>query len=355
GRMAEDSGFEFALISDHFHPWTDAQGQSPFVWSVIGALAHATRRLVIGTGVTCPTMRTHPAIIAQAAATSAAMLEGRFFLGVGTGENLNEHVVGARWPTVDVRQEMLEETVAVIRQLWQGGYQDHHGRFYTVENARLYTLPSELPDLIVAAAGSKAARLAGRIGDGLVCTSAGRELVKAFDGAGGKGKPRYAELTVCWAGDDRSARRTAHRQWPTAAMNWPLSTDLAVPAHFEAVAEMLTEDAVAEEIPCGPDPERLLEAIREYEKAGFYHLCIHQVDSDQEASCGFTPTRSCRGSPAGAEKRRRRGTRNAPRRMKGGLCSWLAARSVVTITTRPSTSTWLAPTTPSIPSSARSI
>jgi len=287
GRMAEEHGFEFALISDHFHPWTDAQGQSPFVWSVIGALAHVTKRLVVGTGVTCPTMRLHPVVVAQAAATSAAMLEGRFFLGVGSGENLNEHVAGARWPAVDVRQEMLEEAVAVIRQLWQGGYQDHHGRYYTVENARLYTLPSEPPALLVAAAGPEAAKLAGRIGDGLVCTSAERELVQAFNGTGGKGKPRYAELTVCWAESERSARRTAHRQWPTAAMEWPLSTDLALPAHFQTVAKMVTEDAVAEEIPCGPDADAHLEAIREYEKAGFDHLCIHQVGPDQAGFMRF--------------------------------------------------------------------
>src|SRR5438874_1921006 len=150
GRMAEDNGFEFALISDHFHPWVDAQGQSPFVWSVIGGLAQATRRLVVGTGVTCPTIRVHPAIVAQAAATSMAMLEGRFFLGVGTGESLNEHVVGARWPAIEDRKEMLEEAVAIIRQLWRGGYQDHHGRHYTVENARLYTLPSRPPAIMVA-------------------------------------------------------------------------------------------------------------------------------------------------------------------------------------------------------------
>ena len=287
GAMAEQSGFEFALISDHFHPWTDAQGQSPFVWSVIGALAHATRRLVIGTGVTCPTMRIHPVNVAQAAATSAAMLDGRFFLGVGTGENLNEHVVGARWPSIEVRQAMLEEAVTVIRKLWEGGYQDHHGDFFTVENARLYTLPSEAPDIMVAAAGPKSAALAGRIGDGLVCTSPQAGLVQAFNRAGGKGKPRYAELTVCWAADERSARRTAHRQWPIAAMEGPLSTELALPAHFQAVAKMVTEDAIAEEVPCGPDADRHLEAIQEYEKAGFDHLCIHQIGPDQEGFMRF--------------------------------------------------------------------
>jgi len=287
GRMAEEHGFEFALISDHFHPWTDAQGQSPFVWSVIGALAHVTKRLVVGTGVTCPTMRMHPALVAQAAATSAAMMEGRFFLGVGTGEHLNEHVVGARWPTIETRQAMLEEAVGVIRHLWAGGYQDHHGQHYTVENARLYTLPAQPPALMVAAAGPKSAEMAGRIGDGLICTSPKAELVEAFDRAGGQGKPRYAELTVCWGEDERSARRTAHAQWPTAAMEGPLTTELAIPAYFEAVAKMVTEDAIAEEIPCGPDPERHLQAIGEYADAGFDHLCLHQVGPDQEGFFRF--------------------------------------------------------------------
>jgi coenzyme F420-dependent glucose-6-phosphate dehydrogenase len=287
GRQAEETGFEFALISDHFHPWSDAQGQSPFVWNVIGGLAEATRRLRVGTGVSCPSMRMHPALVAQAAATSAAMLEGRFFLGVGTGENLNEHVVGARWPSIDVRQEMLEEAVAVIRRLWQGGYQDHHGRYFTVENARLYTLPAQPPALMVAAAGVKSAQLAARIGDGLVCTSPKRELVEAFDAAGGQGKPRYAEITVCWAEDEHRARRTAHRLWPVAAMQGPLSTELALPAHFEAAAGMVTEEAIAEEVPCGPDPERHLKAIRRYADAGFDHVCLHQVGPDQEGFMRF--------------------------------------------------------------------
>src|SRR5919202_1525042 len=165
---AEETGFAYALISDHFHPWTERQGQSPFVWTVIGGIAEATERLRLGTGVTCPTIRMHPAIVAHAAATSAAMMPGRFFLGVGTGENLNEHIVGARWPSIEVRQEMLEEAVAVIRQLWRGGYQDHHGRYYTVENARLYTRPEQPPALVMAASGVKSAALAGRISDGLV-------------------------------------------------------------------------------------------------------------------------------------------------------------------------------------------
>jgi coenzyme F420-dependent glucose-6-phosphate dehydrogenase len=287
GRLAEDAGFEFALISDHFHPWIDKQGQSPFVWSVIGGLAEATSRLRIGTGVTCPTMRIHPAIIAQAAATSAAMLEGRFFLGLGSGENLNEHVVGARWPAVDVRQAMLEEAIEVIRRLWRGGYQDHHGRFFTMENARLYTRPSTPPPIVIAAGGGKSAALAGRLGDGLVVTEPSRELVERFDAAGGHGKPRYAELTVCWGKDEKAARRLAHEQWPNAALNWPLTTELAIPAHFESALEMVTEDAVAESIVCGPDPARHLAKIREYADAGFDHVCVHQVGADQEGFLRF--------------------------------------------------------------------
>jgi G6PDH family F420-dependent oxidoreductase len=286
-RMAEDSGFAFALVSDHFHPWTDAQGHSPFVWSVIGGLAEATSRLRVGTGVTCPTIRTHPAIIAQAAATSAVMLEGRFFLGLGTGENLNEHIVGARWPAVDLRQAMLEEAVAVIRQLWREGYQDHHGRFFTVENARLYTRPDSPPPIVLAAGGPRSAELAGRLADGLVATAPSRELVEAFRTAGGTGKPRYAELTVCWAREEAAARRMAHRHWPNAALPSPLSTELALPAHFESAAELVTEDAVAESVVCGPDPDRHLEGIQQYVDAGFDHVCVHQVGPDQEGFMRF--------------------------------------------------------------------
>ena len=286
-RLAEESGFQFALISDHFHPWTDAQGQSPFVWSVIGGVAEATSRLVVGTGVTCPTIRTHPAIIAQAAATAAVMLPGRFFLGVGTGENLNEHIAGGRWPAVDVRQAMLEEAVAVIRQLWRGGYQDHHGRFFTVENARIYTRPDTPPPIMVAASGKRSAEVAGRIGDGLVATEPSRELVERFGSAGGQGKPRYAEISVCWAKDEAGARRTAHRQWPIAAMLGPLVTELPVPAHFEAAAKMVTEEAVAETVVCGPDVDRHLAGIQDYIDAGFDHVCVHQIGPDQEGALRF--------------------------------------------------------------------
>jgi G6PDH family F420-dependent oxidoreductase len=284
---AEEAGFTFALVSDHYHPWIDKQGQSPFVWCVIGGVAEATSTLRLGTGVTCPTVRIHPAIIAQAAATAAAMMDGRFFLGVGTGENLNEHVVGQGWPETEVRQERLVEAIEVMRQLWQGGYQSHHGRHYTVENARLYTLPKTPPPIMIAVGGAKSAEFAGRLGDGMVGTSPNKDTMKKFDAAGGRGKPRYGELTVCWAKDEKSARRTAHQIWPTSAMGSSLSWELPLPKHFEEVAELVTEDAVAEEIVCGPDPDKHLEAIREYADAGYDHVCVHQVGPDQEGFIRF--------------------------------------------------------------------
>lgn len=286
-QMAEAAGFQFALISDHFHPWTDRQGQSPFVWSVVGALAHATRRLELGTAVTCPTFRIHPAIIAQAAATSAAMMPGRFFLGVGTGENLNEHIVGLGWPETEVRQAMLEEAIGVLRLLWEGGNKSHRGLYFTVENARIYTLPDEPPPIMVAVGGPRSAEMAGRLGDGMIGTAADKDGIKRFRDAGGARKPRYGELTVCWARDEAAARRTAHEWWPTAAIEGALHWELSLPAHFEATAKMVTEDAVAEEVVCGPDPARHVDAIRSYAEAGYDHVCVHQVGPDQKAFLDF--------------------------------------------------------------------
>src|SRR3954465_400093 len=251
-QRAEQAGFPYVQLSDHFHPWVDRQGQSPFVWTVIGAIANATRRLELGTGVTCPTIRIHPAIIAQAAATASQLMPGRFFLGVGSGENLNEHILGDKWPPVDTRQEMLEEAVEVIRMLWQGGEQNFEGNYYVVENARLYSLPDELPPIYIAASGEKAAKVAGRLGDGLIGTSPKPETVQAFEEAGGRGKPRYAEVSVCWGADEGQGRKTAFEIWPNAAMSGQLSQELALPAHFEQVVPMVTEEKIAEEVACGP-------------------------------------------------------------------------------------------------------
>ena len=284
---AEQAGFEFALVSDHFHPWSDRQGHSPFVWTVAGAVAQATSRIRLGTAVTCPTIRVHPAIVAQAAATTAALMNGRFFLGVGTGENLNEHVVGRGWPSADVRLEMLEEAIQVIRLLWEGGTKSHHGRHYTVEDARLYTLPDEPPPLMVAASRPHAAELAGGYGDAMINTEVDEELIERFQASGAGDGPRYIEETVCWAKDERTARKTAHEIWPLVAVGGPLFTELAQPSHFEAAFEPLTEDMVAKKVVCGPDPERYVEAIRKAEKAGYTHFCMHQVGPEQERFIEF--------------------------------------------------------------------
>ena len=282
-KRAEEIGFPFGLISDHFHPWIDRQGQSPFVWSVIGAIAQATERLRLGTGVTCPILRYHPAIIAQAAATAAVMMNGRFFLGVGAGENLNEHVVGEGWPPIEIRHEMLEEAIEIMRLLWQGGTQSYYGSYYDVENARLYTLPEHAPPLMVAASGEKAAELAGRLGDGLISTSPDKEVVQAFEGAGGKGKPRYAQMTVCVARDESEARRIAHEWWPTAGLKGELSSELALPKHFEDASSLVKPEDVAKSIVCSADPKLHIARIQEYAEAGFDHVYVHQVGDDQEA------------------------------------------------------------------------
>ena len=286
-RRAEETGFTFALISDHYHPWVDRQGQSPFVWSVIGGIAQTTQHLRLGTGVTCPTMRIHPAIIAQAATTAAAMMPGRFFLGVGTGENLNEHILGHRWPPHDIRLAKLEEAVKVIRLLWHGETCTHRGQHYTVENARIYTLPDELPPIMVAASGQHAAEVAGRIGDGLINVAPVEDIVEHFQKAGGNGKPRYGQLTVCWAQDEAAGRQMAHEYWPNIGVQGELSQELPSPAFFEQAAKMVREEDIAEKVPCGPDPERHIKEITAFVEAGFDHVYIHQIGPDQEGFFQF--------------------------------------------------------------------
>jgi len=286
-QLGEQAGFEYALISDHFHPWTDSQGESPFVWATIGGIAQATSTLRLGTGVTCPTIRTHPVVIAQAAATAGAMMPGRFFLGVGSGENLNEHVVGTRWPAANIRQDMLEEAVEVIRLLWQGGNQNHRGAYYEVENACVYTLPESLPDIYIAASGENAAELAGRKGDGMISTAPQEGLVDTFRSYGGADKPTFGQVHVCWSEDEAAARRTAHEQWPNAAIKGELGQELPLPRHFEQAAEMVTEDDVAELIVCGNDPERHLDQIRKYLDAGYQYVYVHQVGHEQDGFFDF--------------------------------------------------------------------
>ena len=286
-RRAEETGFSFALISDHYHPWINEQGHSPFVWGVIGGIAQVTERLQLGTGVTCPTMRIHPAIIAQAAATAAAMMPGRFFLGVGTGENLNEHILSERWPPHDIRLAMLEEAVDIIRTLWSGETTSYWGNFYSVEDARIYTLPEEVPPIMVAAGGEAAVEAAGQIGDGFISTSPKAELVQQFQASGGDGKPCYGQVTVCWAESEKEARRTAYEQWPNSALTGELTQELRTVAHFEQAAKMVSEDDVAQKIVCGPDCQHHLENIQKFIDAGYDHVYIHQVGPDQEGFFKF--------------------------------------------------------------------
>ena len=285
-KQAEDAGFSFALISDHFHPWIDRQGESPFVWGVLGALAEATEEMRIGTGVTCPTIRIHPAIIAQAAATAEALMPGRFFLGVGSGEHLNEHVLGDRWPEASVRIEMMAEAIEVIRTLWEGGLKSHHGKHYTVENARIYSLPERLPEIIVAAGGPHAAQVAGKLGDGLVSTGPDEEIIQAFKKAGGSG-PLYCEVQVCYAENEKDAVKTAKEYWPNMAMGGQLGQELALPSLYEAVAEHVSDDKLKESGSLGPDPDVHIEGIKKFASAGFDHLCIHQIGPDQDAFFEF--------------------------------------------------------------------
>jgi coenzyme F420-dependent glucose-6-phosphate dehydrogenase len=287
-RRAEEAGFSYAVISDHFHPWTHRQGQSPFVWSVLGAIAQVTERIRIGTAVTAPIRRTPPYLVAQAAATVATMMPGRFFLGVGSGEDLNEHVTGEWWPPSEIRREMLEEAVGVIRELWAGETVEHFGTHFTVDNARIYSLPEEPPAILFAAGGKAGAELAGRAGDGLIGVEPSAELVGAFTDAGGAGKPCHGELAVCVADDAGEARRIAHAQWAAPVATPPrLSAKLRVAADFQAVADLVTEEQVAEKVVCGADPDEHVAKIEEYAAAGFDHVYVHQVGADQESFFRF--------------------------------------------------------------------
>lgn len=278
---AEQAGFAGLWISDHYHPWIDEQGHSPFVWSVIGAIAQATD-LHVTTAVTCPTVRIHPAVIAQAAATSALLTGGRFSLGVGSGEALNEHILGDRWPGADERIEMLEESIAVMRELWGGDVVQHDGTHYAVEHARIYDLPASPPRVLVSGFGPKATRMAARVADGFVTTTPDGELISLYRRLGGRG-PVQAGAKVCFGPDEAEAVKTLHRLWPTEALPGELAQILPTPAHFEQASELVTEQHVADSpVPCGPDLEQHVAALRRYADAGVDELYVQQVGPRQD-------------------------------------------------------------------------
>jgi G6PDH family F420-dependent oxidoreductase len=282
-RMAQEAGFDRLWISDHFHPWNDEQGHSAFVWSTIGAIAAAVPGIQITTAVTCPTIRIHPAVIAHAAATAAVLLDGRFALGVGSGEALNEHILSDTWPDADERLEMLEEAIEVIRTLWAGGVQDHRGRHYRVANARIYDLPESPPPIYVSGFGPKSIELAARVGDGFVTVNPDGDAVKQFRAGGGDGKCVQGGAKVCWGESEAEARATAYRLWPNEALPGELAQVLPTPKHFEQAAELVTEDMVAAEVTCGPDLDRHIETLTQYQDAGFDELYVNQIGPEQAA------------------------------------------------------------------------
>ena len=286
GEQAEKAGFDFTVISDHFHPWLDEQGQSPFAWSVLGALASRTSRMPLMTMVTCPTVRYHPAIVAQMAATIALISDGRFTLGLGAGENLNEHVVGEGWPPANIRHLMLEEAIDIIRRLWEGRYVSHEGDFFSVHDARLFSIPSPPPAIAVAASGQESCRLAARAGAALVAVDPIPELVQMYRDAGGTG-PAYGQIALCYDRDEGRAVKTAHAILRYGLLGWKVMSELPNPVNFEAATKLVREDDVARQVPCGPSVERHIEGIKKYVDAGFERIAVLQAGRDQEGFFRF--------------------------------------------------------------------
>jgi G6PDH family F420-dependent oxidoreductase len=272
-RLAAEAGFESLWISDHYHPWNDEQGQSPLVWSMIGAISQVCD-LPVTTAVTCPTTRIHPAVVAQAAATSAVLLGGKFTLGVGTGEALNEHILGDRWPNADLRLEQLEEAVEIIRALWTGETVSHEGQHYSVDTARLYTLPEEPPQIFMSAFGPKALGVATRIADGFMTTQPDGASLAQFRKAKGGSAPGQVGFKVAWASTREEAVGHAHRLWPNSGLPGELSQVLPSPKHFEQASSLVTPEMIAESAPCGPDTQMHVEAFTPFVEAGFDEIFV---------------------------------------------------------------------------------
>ncbi|WP_329459369.1 LLM class F420-dependent oxidoreductase [Streptomyces sp. NBC_01497] len=279
---AEQAGFDFSVTSDHYFPWLDEQGHAPYAWSVLGAAARATERIPLMTYVTCPTIRYHPAVVAQQAATLQLLSKGRFRLGLGAGENLNEHVVGAGWPAASVRHEMLEEAVEIIRALFAGGYVTHHGAHYDVEHAKLWDLPDEAPPIGVAASGPKSAALAGRSADLLIATDPDAAVVADFGRAGGAGKPVVGQVPVAFDRDRSAAIERAHEQFRWNVNPWPVNAELPTTKAFAGATSNVTPQDVAAAVPCGNDVGAFVDAVRPYVEAGFTEVALIQVGGDQQ-------------------------------------------------------------------------
>jgi G6PDH family F420-dependent oxidoreductase len=279
---AEQAGFDFAVISDHYFPWLDAQGHSPNAWVTLGAVAQATERIGLMSYVTCPTMRYHPAVVAQQAATVGVLSEGRFTLGLGAGENLNEHVVGRGWPAANVRQEMLVEAIEIIRALFAGGYVNYTGRHFRVDSAKLWDLPEPPPQIGVAVSGAQSARIAGELGDVMIAVEPQAELGERFDAAGGTGKRRVGQTPISWDPDEDAAAARAHDQFRWFGGGWKVNAELPSTAGFAAATQFVTQQDVAEAIPCGPDVAAHVAAVKEFVAAGFTDVAVVQIGGDTQ-------------------------------------------------------------------------
>ncbi|MEN3271880.1 MAG: hypothetical protein V7636_641 [Actinomycetota bacterium] len=279
---AEEAGFRLALASDHQHPWVPAQGQAPFVWAALGAIAHATSELTIGTGVSSPIHRLHPAVLAQAASTVAAMAPGRFVLGLGLGERLNDHITGAPWPRPGVRRRMLCESISVIRRLLTGEDVDHEGEFFTVEHTQLFTRPATPPPIWVAIAGPRTARVAAELADGMIGLQPNAAHVEAFETAGGVGKPVVAQLHVCLADTTDDAIATVRAWWPQQGLPPALLSELSRPTQFAAATALVTDEQLRHAVVCCDDPRPIIDAVAAFAGVGYSHVLLHQVGPDQE-------------------------------------------------------------------------
>jgi G6PDH family F420-dependent oxidoreductase len=274
---AEQAGYDFLAASDHFFPWLEEQGHSPYTWAVLGAVAQATERIELMTYVTCPTMRYHPTVVAQKAATVQLLSDGRFTLGLGAGENLNEHVIGKGWPAVDVRHHMLDEALRIIRPLLAGETVTFRGKYLEAEAARLWDPPHDPVPIGVAASGPESCALAGEHADALIAVQPERELGDRFDAAGGAGKPRIGQVGVSYDEDVSAARKRAHEQFRWFASGWKVMAELPGPANFAAASTMVTEDDVAAQIPCGPDVDAHVAAVKKFVDAGFTSVALVQI------------------------------------------------------------------------------
>jgi G6PDH family F420-dependent oxidoreductase len=279
---AEQVGFDFLAASDHHAPWLEEQGHSPYTWAVLGAVAHATERIGLMTYVTCPTMRYHPAVVAQKAATVQLLSGGRFTLGLGAGENLNEHVVGESWPPADVRHAMLEDALAIIGPMLDGETVTHRGRYLSAEGAKLWDLPHERPRVGVAVSGPESCAIAGEHADVMIAVEPRQELGDWFDQAGGVGRPRVGQVAISYDVDEAAARKRAHEQFRWFLGGWDVMAELPGPRHFAAASDSVTEDDVAQQVPCGADVGAVVDAVQEFADAGFTHVALVQIGADQQ-------------------------------------------------------------------------